>query len=493
MSQQSDTIAAAFKAEPFRAQGHALVDALAAYLHQATQGAGNVPVLPLKDPAALLAAWDQPIPERPAAQPDMMHWLHAMLNDAIHLHHPRYIGHQVCSPLPAAALCDLVSALLNNGMAVYEMGQTATVAEHRVVEWMNREIGWDEQAGGFFTSGGSAGNLTALLVARQAKAGRNYWKEGGHGQEPLAVLVSEQAHYSVKRAVQIMGWGEDGAVPVASDAEYRMAPRALAEAYEEARTKGRRVIAVVANACSTATGSFDDLNAVADFCQTHDLWLHVDGAHGASILLSDAYRHLLDGIARADSVVWDAHKMMLMPALSTAVLFRDKAHSYQAFTQQASYLYTAGAEEEWYNIGQRTLECTKTMMAMKLYVCLMIYGRQFFGDYITSRIDLSRRFAEMVRARQDFTLAVAPDCNIVCFRYAPSGVSGEALDGLQTDIRQRLMASGAFYIVQTRLKDGMYLRVTVINPLTAEADLSELLDQTAAIGQTLLAQQIKAA
>lgn len=473
----------AFHPDTFRERAHEVIAWLAGYLARAEAGSGDLPVLPLQNPDALLSAWNRPFPEALAEPAPILPVLEALLKDAIHLHHPRYIGHQVCAPLPEAALCDLVGSLLNNGMAVYEMGQSVTIMEHRVIEWMNREIGWGEGAGGFLTSGGSAGNLTALLAARQAKAGEDYWKKGAHTQQPLAVLVSEQAHYCVQRAAQIMGWGEGGAILIPSDGQYRMRADRLEEAYRKAAAEGRRVIAVVASVCSTATGSFDDLNAVADFCEAHNLWLHADGAHGASILLSDADRHLLSGIERADSVVWDAHKMMLMPALVTAVLFRDKAHSYQAFSQQASYLYSAGAEEEWYNVGQRTLECTKTMMAVKLYVCLMAYGRRFFGDYIASRIALARRFAAMVEARAGFELAVEPACNIVCFRYAPAGVEGEVLDRLQTEIRRRLMASGAFYIVQTRLKTGVYLRVTIINPLTAEADLAALLDAVAALGE----------
>src|SRR5262249_16684433 len=144
---------------------------------------------------------------------------------------------------------------------------------------------------------------------------------------PLAYLVSTETHYSVARALALMGLGEEGAVPVPVDDRFRMRPEALAEAKRDAEARGRKVIAVVASAGSTATGAFDPLDAIADFCAAHDLWLHVDGAHGASTLLSSTHRARLRGVARADSIVWDAHKMMLMPALVTAVLFRDGKRS----------------------------------------------------------------------------------------------------------------------------------------------------------------------
>ena len=312
---------------------------------------------------------------------------------------------RVSFSLPEAALCNLVSSLLNNGTAVYEMGPVSTAMERNLARWLAKQLGFPVGADGVFTSGGSAGNLTALLAARQAKAGFDVWTEGAHGGRPLAVLVSEQAHYCVSRSLQIMGFGKAGAWPVPVDARYRMRPEALPDAMHAAQASGRSVIAVVASAGSTATGAFDALEDVAEFCSVNDLWFHVDGAHGASAVLSDTHRGRLAGIERADSVVWDAHKMMLMPALVTAVLFRDGRHSYQPFAQEASYLFSRQApEEQWFNLASRTLECTKTMMVLKLYAGLAVRGRRFFAEYLDSMFSLARRFSEAIRNAPDFEL-----------------------------------------------------------------------------------------
>jgi L-2,4-diaminobutyrate decarboxylase len=319
------------------------------------------------------------------------------------------------------------------------------------------------------TSGGSAGNLTALLAARQAKAGFDAWGEGAHGGPPLAVLASSQTHYCIARSLQVMGLGKEGAQPVPVDARFRLRAASLDRARRIAETAGKKVIAVVASAGSTATGAFDPLAEIADFCAEHDLWLHVDGAHGASAMLSETHAPRLAGIERADSVVWDAHKMMLMPALVTAVLFREGRHSYEAFAQEASYLFSGAApEEQWFNLAGRTLECTKSMMALKLYVALATYGRPFFAEYVDGRFALAQRFADAVEASGDFELAVRPDCNIVCFR-----LRGEGVD--QGAIRRRLLADGRFYLVQTTLPQGVFLRVTIINPATTIDDLAAML------------------
>lgn len=464
-----------FDPEGFRAQAHGVVDRLAEHL-VAAQSRRGMPVLPRVPPADAVAAWPADFHRADPEGVDAL--LARVVRDSIHLHHPRYVGHQVTSPLPLAAVCELVAALLNNGGAVYEMGPVSTAMERSLAKWFGAQLGFGPGCDGIFTSGGSVGNLTALLAARQSRAGFDTWEEGAHAGPPLAVLASDQTHYCVKRAAQIMGWGRGGVVPVATDARFRMRADALADVHRAATRAGRKVIGVVASAGSTSTGAFDPLDAIADYCEHEGLWLHVDGAHGASLALSERYRPLLRGIERADSVVWDAHKMLLMPALVTVVAFRDGARSYEAFAQDASYLFEGKApEEEWFNGAVRTLECTKRMMSLKVYVALAAYGAPYFGEYVAKTIDLAKRFAEMLRASPDFELALDPECNIVCFRFVGGGaMERRDRDAQQLRIRERVVESGAFYLVQTRLRDEeMFLRTTLINPLTDESDLEALL------------------
>lgn len=469
----SEALRHAFSPETFRRQGHRLVDRLADYLIQAMRG-GDFPVLPWAEPADTAAAWPSAFPEEGAGE--FHELLDRVLSAANHLHHPCYMGHQVPGPLPIAALCDLVSSLLNNSTAVYEMSTSAAGMERAVIQWMARQLGFGAEADGMLTSGGSLGNLTALLAARQVR--------GSDGDpRPPAVLVSSQAHYSLLRAVRILGFGSDGCEPVAVDADYRIRPEALVEALRRAESRGRRVIAVAANACSTATGAYDPVLALADFCGAQGLWLHVDAAHGGAACLSEKYRFLLEGIQYADSVVWDAHKMMLMPSLVTGVLFKDGRHAYAAFDDKASYLYERASEEEWYNFGHRTLECTKPLSCLKVYIALQCFGTRLFGDYVTGTYDLARRFAVLLDQARDFECAARPQSNIVCFRYTPPGVSD--LDMFQSALRKRLIAEGGFYIVQTQLPTGLHLRTTLINPLTQEAHLVQLMDRIRAIGSEI--------
>lgn len=467
-------LAEAYDAERFRADGHRVIDALAAHLQAAT-GRDDAPVLPWLPPERARAAWPADFGDAPTE--DVAAVVARLNAGSIRLHHPRYQGHQVPPPVPAAALVDAAAALLNNGMAVYEMGVAATAMEAAAIDWMAGALGWPAGAGGVLTSGGSAGNLTALLAARQARAGFDVWTEGAHAGPPLAVLVATTAHYSIGRAVRALGWGDGGAIAVEVDDHHRLRPDDLPRALAVAARAGRKVIAIVASAGSTATGAYDPLEAIADVAHAHDLWLHVDGAHGASAALSPRHRHLLAGIERADSVVWDAHKLLAMPALCTAVLYRDGARSHHAFAQDASYLFAGGpTEANWWDVGLRTLECTKRMMGAILYASLRCLGEGFFRAYVERTFALGAALAHRLAAAPDFELALPPEANIVCFRHRPDPtLSGAALDELQARIRQRCVEAGHVYFVQTRLGGSTWLRTALMNPLCEGADLDELL------------------
>lgn len=478
MSPEVPTLSDAFSPDAFRSEGHRLIDLLADHLER-SQARCDAPVLPAISPQAMLGRWVGDFTE--SGDAELGELIAKVLADSNNLQHPRYIGHQCCPPLPASALCDLVGHLINNASAVYEMGPVNVAMERQMIHWMAGLAGWDHRADGVFTHGGSMGNLTALLAARQAMADYDVWTEGAREDCKLAVLVSEQSHYSVRRAVAILGLGEEAVYLVPTDAAFHITPEGLSSQYDKALADGRRPFVLVANGCSTATGSYDDLEMAADFCQARGLWLHVDGAHGASALLSPRYRDRLKGLHRADSLVWDAHKMMMVSALATAVIFREGRHSYEAFSQKASYLFESHAQDEWYNYAHRTVECTKAMIGIRLYVPLKVYGVGLFRSHIETTHDLAVAFADLIDAASDFELAVRPESNIVCFRYLPG--DGRDADALQLALRRRVLDSGKFYIVQTRLNDCQWLRVTLIHPLTTLDDLKALMDHIRALAR----------
>ncbi len=467
-----EKLSSIYDSEEFRRYGHEVIDILADYLKEATSRS-EMPVLDWREPEELVAEFDFNNPSNADLPPEM--FIRKVIGGMNHLHHPRFVGHQNTPPLMAGMIAQICTAVLNNGVAVYEMGPAAMAAERNVIRYLAGMIGFGDNADGIFTHGGSAGNLTALLAARQAMSDYNIWEEGVRHDRPVGIIVSDQSHYSISRNAKVIGLGGGSVIRIPYDNRYAMRTDLLSDTMKRAEDRGIRVICVAANACSTATGTYDNLEEIASFCRENKLWFHVDGAHGLGVLFTDKYRHLVRGLEHADSVVFDFHKMLLTPGLNTVVLFRDGNRSYETFAQKAGYLFEKHDENEWYNGAKRTLECTKSALGIVAWSMIRYYGQETLGKYVESRYDLAARFAEAIRRESDMELAVTPESNIVCFRYAPGGITGEQLNDLNRTIRKEIVRSGEFYLVQTELDGVIWLRTALMNAMTDDGDLDRLI------------------
>ena len=282
-----------------------------------------------------------------------------------------------------------------------------------------------------------------------------------------------------------MGLGTEGIIKVPAGDDFKMQTGLLTELWQKAENEGFKVIACVGSACTTSTGTYDDLNAIAVFCAGKKIWFHVDGAHGAAVIFSEKYRHLVNGIEQADSIALDGHKMLGASALLTVLMYKNAKDSYAVFHQKAQYLWADADAPEWFNYGKRTFECTKSMMSLKLYSVLKMYGMQAFRALTEQTYDLARAFATDIRAHADFELATAPESNIVCFRWKNAKRTEEELNILNRKIRQQMLEEGDFYFVQTELNGTVWLRTTLMNPFTNRKHLAELLKKIAETGERL--------
>jgi L-2,4-diaminobutyrate decarboxylase len=382
------------------------------------------------------------------------------------LHHPSYMGHQVCPPLYDAAITDLLISFTNNSTAVWEMSPIGTVIEKEVVRWLADLAGYPETAEGTAVSGGSAANLTGLMAARAR------WTSDATnaGKRPI-LITSRDAHYSVARAGAIMGIPAADVLKVATDDEHRMDVGGLEEtlAAVEARDDAT-VLAIIATSGSTATGAFDRLDEIALLRDRFRTWLHVDAAHGASVLLSEPLAPLVRGLERADSFSWDPHKMMWMPLSLGTILVRDGIWLKRAFEADAPYLFGAprGAGSE--NIGEMTIQCSKRADAIKLWLHLRANGTKVIAGMLERVTALTRYLYDRLVESDDFEPVHEPDLNILCFRR-------KGFDNEQTaDLRERLIRGGQAWITTTLLRGERVLRVTMMNPRTTEEHIDRMLD-----------------
>jgi L-2,4-diaminobutyrate decarboxylase len=524
-------IETAYSPEAVRQLGTRLAERLALHLRQVEQGQG--PVLNWRAPEENIAAahrtldgdvpFSHGIGDGPAGGADGLvprfeQLIETALSRCQNLHHPGYIGHQVPASIPIAGLFDALGSITNQVMAIYEMGPWASAVERALVERWGTRIGLQPgEFAGLITHGGSLANLTALLTARNVVLD-DVWERGlatGTGESgvseanersaslshasqtatPAPVLVAHSdAHYGVTRSAGILGLGTEQVLRVPLDDRRKMDPERLDELLVRLRSRGVPIIAVSACACATPIGAFDPLPEIADVCARHEVWLHVDAAHGGAVAFSERHRHLIDGLPRADSFICDAHKMLFVPALCAFVFYRNPKHRFETFRQDAPYLFDPSAPGmAEFDSGMVTIECTKRAAAYGLWGVWSLFGPELFGDIIDVTFATARRLYEKLEEAGDFEALHEPECNIVVFRYVPNAGPGRDLTDrelgeLNRTIRRKLMESGEFYLVQTTLDGIGALRVTVMNPLTDETHLDRLLAAIRRTAEEILSQ-----
>ena len=412
------------------------------------------------------------------SQQNLKDFIKKYLSSTTRLHHPAFLAHQVAVPHYAGALGAFIDGFTNNAMAIYEMGPGATSIEYFIINWMLEKVGWcpaptkietykqQEFGGGVLTHGGSLANLTALIAARN-KVVPDVWNNGTPND--LAILAPAGCHYSIGRAAGILGIGQNSIYHLDVDERGAVLPDRLESCYEILIHDGKRPIALIANACSTAVGIYDPLQEIGDFCQEKNLWFHVDGAHGASALLSDQYKHFLKGVEKADSLTWDAHKLMRTPTLCAALLLRDHRNIDNAFEQEASYLFH-DKEQPGFDFLHRTVECTKAGLGLRLFMVLAALGEQGLAEYIERQFELTMKAYEYIQGLPNLKCAVRPQSNILCFRIDGS-------DSLQLQIRDKLNAEGNFYISTTSFNGIRYLRLAIMNPDTSMYNIKKLVQK----------------
>ncbi len=410
------------------AAGNLILQRLADYLDRDLEGSGKVLELQTMSEISKDLRFHDLIKQGGMNLQQLDQFLSSYLKHSVHMHHPAYIGHQVAPPHLGSALGELIHGVISNPMSIYEMGQSAATIESEMVSWMLDKIGWSDTGAGVFTHGGSVSNIHALLAARSHIAPQS-WLEGT--PDDLVVLAPDSSHYSITRAVSIIGLGSKAIISLPTDQYERIIPGMLAKTIAEVRARGQRVMAIVANACATSTGIYDPIREMAECCREHHCWLHVDSPH--------------------------------------AVLFRNRNAFEQTFSQKASYLLHPKD-----NPGVDTLpfqiECTKSALATKLFLVLACLGEEGMSKYITHLYDQARAFAALIDQRPGFTVNIPVESNIICFQYRP-----EHFDQLK--LRERMVARGDYYITSTEVKGSRYLRLVVMNEHTDATIINGLLDQ----------------
>ena len=437
----------------------------------------ETPVVEYRDPGELQDLIDFELPEEGVSEAALMDLVESYLKYSVRTGHPQFLNQLYQGFNLPGFVGEVISALTNTSMYTYEVAPVATLIEQEMISKMCSALGFDSSEG-IFLPGGSNANMTALLVARNQKMPSI--KSDGVSR-PMALFVSDQAHYSFEKAANILGLGINSVIKVATDSLGRMIPEELDRAVQKSIKSGSTPFFVVATAGTTVLGAFDPILGITDVAARHNLWLHVDGALGASVILSAKYRHLLHGIERADSVAWNPHKTMGVPLLCSALLLRENGIlALCTSCDHGDYLFH---DEESLDLGKKSLQCGRRVDALKLWLSWKYFGDKGYDQRITRLFSLADYAGERISSASDMKLVSPVQSFNVCFQYDPGGLDEEALGSLARNIREHMLRSGKSIVNYATVNGQTAIRISFINPDLTEQDIDVFFENVRSAAQ----------
>ena len=386
----------------------------------------------------------------------------------ISVDHPRFLSFVPAAPTEASILFDLVVGACSIYGGSWLEGGGAVFAENEALRFIADAAGFPAQAGGVFVSGGTAGNLSALIAAR------SQWRQraGGRFDRTRGIIISSKgAHSSIAQACRAMDTDE---VQVTADDEGRLHVENLREAVAAMSAEDReRVFAVVATCGTTNAGVIDDLDAAADVAHELGVWFHVDGAYGGAGLLAPSVRDAYRGIERADSFIVDPHKWLFAPFDSCALIYRDPEVARRAHTQHAEYLDVLHEGGDEWNPSDYAHHLSRRARGLPFWFSLATYGTDAYRDAVETTLEVAKEGARLVAASEHLELIMEPQLSVVLFRRI--GWTAEQYQAWS----DRLLAAGTAFVVPTAWAGETVLRYCVVNPRTTVDDIRLIIESLA--------------
>ncbi|MEV8368692.1 aminotransferase class V-fold PLP-dependent enzyme [Microbacterium sp. NPDC064584] len=379
--------------------------------------------------------------------------------------HPGYLSFIPSAPTKAALAFDVVVSASAIYAGSWMEGAGAVYAENEVLHWLAREFGLPEGAGGVFVQGGTIGNLSALVAARDVARRRNR-QVGREDPARWIIVCSAEAHSSIASAAAVM---DVDVITAAPDAEGRLHGESVSALLDE---HGPAVFAVVATGGTTNFGIVDDIASVAAATRGRDVWLHIDGAYGLAAMLVESMRPAFEGVGEADSVIVDPHKWLFAPFDACALIYRDPSVALAAHTQKAEYLDTLTESADW-NPSDLAIQLTRRARGLPLWFSLATHGTEHYRAAIDGGIRLARRIADEITAREGVSLVREPQLSVVVFRregWSPADYQAWS---------DRLLEDQRAFVVPSSHAGETVLRFAIISPLTTFETLTDILDTLA--------------
>ena len=370
---------------------------------------------------------------------------------------PMNLAYVPSAPTRSSVAFDFVTSAANVFGGLWETGAGAIYAENEALAWLVELLGWPETAGGCFVSGGTNGNLSALVAARESALARR----GSRPAQGWQLACTAEVHSSVRSAARVL---DVTVVLVPTDDDGRLTGAHL----EPVLSAHPDVFAVVASAGTTNAGLIDDLDGVADACTAHGVWMHVDGAYGGAALAAPSVRHMFEGVERADSFIVDPHKWLFAPYDSCALLYRDPASAQAAHAQNANYL--DAIDREVWNPADFAVHLSRRARGLPFWFSLATHGTDRYAAAVERTLEVSRTVADAIRSSSHLELVCEPQLSVLLFHRV--GWDPETY----AEWSQRLSREGVILCVPTSWHGETVLRLAFVNPATRPERVIEVLE-----------------
>ena len=375
---------------------------------------------------------------------------------------------------------EFIATMTNNSMYTYELSPLATLIEQALIRRMCEIIGFGD-GNGTLTTGGSNGNMIGMMCGRYNADPLG--QQRGFDGPNLVCYVSEESHYSVLMAANVLGVGFENVIKVPTDTDGRMRVDKLDEEIQRTKSNGQTPFCVVATAGTTVRGALDPIKAIAEICSEHNIWFHVDAAWGGSCMFSAKHRNLMDGVELADSVCWDAHKMMGVPLICSAFLIKrpEVLRKICSHGDVAHYLFHGETEDV--DLGRISLQCGRRNDALKLFLAWREIGDAGWARKIESYVDLADYLESIVTSHEKLEMMSSRVWSNLCFRYTVEGIDH---DDVNDQIRERLVKSGDFMVSKSNVNGHVILRSVVANPGVTRESLDRFILEVETIGDEII-------
>ena len=460
-----------------REAAHSVADWIAEYL----DGVDRYPVLAQVEPGEVFDSLPEELPEKGEPFEAMFRdFQEKILPGVTHWNHPAFFAYFSITGSGPGVLGEMLASALNVNAMVWRSSPSGTELEERTLGWLRGLLGLPSAFDGTINDTASSSTLYALAAAREAKL-PEAWEEGLSGSPRGRFYASEQAHSSVEKAVITLGFGRDGTRKIPTDESFRMVPHELRRAIESDLEAGIRPIGVVGTIGTTSTTSVDPVEDLAEICQDHGLWLHVDAAYGGPAAAVPELRPLFSGWEKADSIVVNPHKWLFTPIDCSILYVRDLELLRRAFSLTPDYLVTpeAGVARNLMDYG---VSLGRRFRSLKLWFVMRYFGAEGIRDRIRQHVHMAKEVASWVDADPHWERVAPVPFSTVVLRYAPKGVSGEDQDRMNQAIMDRVNETGEVFLSHTVLNDRVCLRIALGNLRTRHEHLErcwELLGEAA--------------